>query len=80
MPLLSTKRIPVSAARSATGLRPGYFRRRARLGNSGWIIDHSESSRRGVAIPSFLQRWSKKYNSFCYTLLMIFLSSAPISA
>lgn len=68
MPLLSTKRIPVSAARSQIGLRPGYFLRRGFFGSNGWIIDHSESSTSGVAIPSLLQRWSKKYNSFCYTL------------
>jgi hypothetical protein len=32
------------------------------------MIVHNESSINGFAIPSFLQRWSKKYNSFCYTL------------
>ena len=68
MPVLSTKRIPVSAARSAIGLRPGNFRRRVRGGSKGWITDHNESSTRGFAIPSFLQNWSKKYNSFCYTV------------
>ena len=68
MPVLSTKRIPVSAARSETGLRPGYFLRRVRVGSKGWMIVHNESSINGFAIPSFLQRWSKKYNSFCYTV------------
>ena len=68
MPVLSTKRIPVSAARSGMGLRPGNFLRRARFGSKGWITDHNESSRSGFAIPSFLQNWSKKYNSFCYTV------------
>jgi integrase len=38
------------------------------------MINHSDSSSSGVAIPSFLQRWSKKYNSFCYTLLVCFLA------
>lgn len=68
MPVLSTKRIPVSAARSEIRLRPGYFLRRVRVGSKGWITDHSESSMSGFAIPSFLQNWSKKYNSFCYTV------------
>jgi hypothetical protein len=68
MPLLSTKRMPVSAARSETGLRPGFFRRRTRCGIKGWITDHSESSTSGFAMPSLLQNWAKKYNSFCYTL------------
>ena len=70
MPVLSTKRIPVSAARSEIGLRPGYFLRRVRVGSRGWITDHNESSMSGFAIPSFLQKWSKKYNSFCYTVLI----------
>jgi len=68
MPLLSTNRIPVSAARSEIGLRPGYFLRRAFFGIKGWMINHNESSRSGFAIPSLLQKWSKKYNPFCYTL------------
>lgn len=68
MPVLSTKRIPVNAARSAMGLRPGNFLRRVRVGSKGWSTDHNESSMSGFAIPSFLQNWSKKYNSFCYTV------------
>jgi hypothetical protein len=68
IPVLSTKRIPVSAARSETGLRPGYFLRRVRAGSKGWMIVHNESSIKGFAMPSLLQNWSKKYNSFCYTL------------
>ena len=71
IPVLSTKRIPVSAARSEIGLRPGNFRRRVRVGSKGWITDHNESSMSGFAIPSFLQNWSKKYNSFCYTVLLL---------
>jgi hypothetical protein len=68
MPVLSTKRIPVKAARSEMGLRPGNFLRRVRVGSKGWITDHNESSMSGFAIPSFLLNWSKKYNSFCYTV------------
>jgi len=70
IPVLSTKRIPVSAARSEIALRPGNFRRRVRVGSKGWITDHNESSMSGFAIPSFLQNWSKKYNPFCYTVLV----------
>ncbi len=69
IPVLSTKRIPVNVARSEIGLRPGNFLRRALGGSKGWITDHSESSTSGFAMPSLLQNWSKKYNSFCYTLL-----------
>jgi hypothetical protein len=69
-PLLSTKRIPVSAARSEIGLRPGCFLRRALFGSKGSTTNHSESSMSGFAIPSLLQKWSNLYNSFCYTLLV----------
>jgi len=68
IPLLSTKSIPVNAARSEIGLRPGYLFRRTFFGSNGWMISHNESSINGFAILSFLQRWSKKYSSFCYTL------------
>ena len=78
MPVLSTNRMPVSAARSGTGLRPGYFLRRVRVGSKGWMIAHNESSINGFAIPSFLQRWSKMYNSFCYTVLILIL--IPLSS
>ena len=68
MPVLSTKRMPVSAARSEMGLRPGNLLRRVRVGSKGWTIVHNESSIKGFAIPSFSQNWSKKYTSFCYTV------------
>jgi hypothetical protein len=32
------------------------------------MIAHNESSINCFAIPSFLQKWSNLYNSFCYTL------------
>jgi hypothetical protein len=70
MPVLSTKRIPASAARSEIGLRPGCLLRRVRLGSSGWMIVHNASSINGLAMPSLLQNGPKKYNSFCYTLLV----------
>lgn len=51
MPLLSTNRMPVSATRSSTGLRPGYLKRRGGLcGNRGAISVHKSSSSRGLAI------------------------------
>ncbi len=44
-PLLSTKRIPVSTARSGIGLRPAYCRwRERRFGSSGSIWAHKASS------------------------------------
>jgi len=55
MPVLSTKRIPVSAARSEIGLRPGNFLRRVRVGSNGRMIVHNDSSIKGFAIPSLLQ-------------------------
>lgn len=70
IPVLSTKRMPVSAARSEIGLRPGYFLRRVRAGSKGWMIVHNESSINGFAMPSLLQNWAKKYNPFCYTVLI----------
>ena len=68
MPLLSTNKIPVNAARSGTRWRPGNLARRFFFGSSGWTISHNESVTNGFAIPSFSQNWSKKYTSFCYTL------------
>lgn len=64
MPLLSTNKIPVSAARSDTPLRPGNFVRRLFFGSSGAMTAHNESSTSGFAIRSSSQRWSKKYTSF----------------
>ncbi len=66
MPLLSTNKMPVNAARSGTRWRPGNLARRFFCGSSGWTISHNESVTSGFAIPSFCQNWSKKYTSFCH--------------
>lgn len=50
MPVLSTNRIPVSAARSETGLRPGYRNLRLRFGIIGSISDHNCSANIGLAM------------------------------
>ncbi|MGF6735875.1 hypothetical protein OKW50_008048 [Paraburkholderia youngii] len=55
IPVLSTNRMPVSAARSGTGLRPGYLKRRGFAGgSSGSISVHSSSSMIGLPISSIL--------------------------
>src|SRR5258708_4645089 len=64
IPVLSTKRIPVRAARSQTRLRPGYFCRRAFTGMSGLMISHNESSINGFAIPRISPIYSEKYSHF----------------
>jgi hypothetical protein len=64
MPLLSTNKIPVSAARSDTPLRPGNFCRRVFFGSSGAMIAHNESSTSRFAIRSLCHSWSNLYNSF----------------
>jgi hypothetical protein len=64
IPVFSTKRIPVRAARSQTRLRPGYFRRRAFTGMSGWMISHNESSINGFAIPRISPIYFEKYSHF----------------
>jgi hypothetical protein len=64
IPVFSTKRIPVRAARSLIGLRPGYFCRRAFSGMSGWMISHNESSINGFAIPWISPIYSGKYSHF----------------
>ncbi|MGF6292634.1 hypothetical protein QFZ98_004564 [Paraburkholderia youngii] len=52
-PVFSTNRMPVSAARSGTGLRPGYLKRRGLAGgSSGSISVHSSSSMIGLPISS----------------------------
>ena len=78
MPLLSTNKIPVNAARSGTRWRPGNLGRRCCFGSSGPMISHNESVTNGFAIPSFSQNWSKKYTSFCYTLLAALQSLPPV--
>jgi len=64
IPVFSTKRIPVRAARSLTRLRPGYFRRRAFTGMIGSMIFHNESSINGFAIPRISPIPSEKYSHF----------------
>jgi hypothetical protein len=64
IPVFSTKRIPVRAARSLTGLRPGYLCRRAFTGMSGWMISHNESSINGFAIPTISPIRFGKYSHF----------------
>ncbi len=55
MPLLSTNRMPVNAARSDTGIRPGYRNRRGLAGGrSGSINAHNSSSMIGLPILSIL--------------------------
>ncbi len=51
IPVLSTNRMPFSAARFATGHRPGYFLRRGfGVGSNGSISAHSSSSTIGAPI------------------------------
>ena len=64
MPVFSTKRIPVRAARSQTRLRPGYFCRRSFTGMSGRMISHNESSTNGFAIPRVSPIFFRKYSHF----------------
>jgi hypothetical protein len=78
IPVLSTKRIPVSTARSSQGGRPP--RGFARAGGSkGLIRSHSASGTSGFAMglstyPS-IGRWAK----FCYAFLGGALSACPRS-
>jgi hypothetical protein len=52
IPVFSTSRMPLSAARSGTGRRPGYrLRRGLGGGSSGSISAHSSSSMIGAGIP-----------------------------
>jgi len=52
-PVLSTNKIPVSAARSDTGRRPGFFLRRGLGGGSNGLISvHNSSSMIGLPISS----------------------------
>lgn len=62
MPVFSTNKMPVSTARSSSGLRPGYrLRRRFGGGKSGSIISHNSSSKIGCAmsVPPCTARNSK---------------------
>lgn len=59
IPVFNTNKIPVSAARSGTGLRPGYLNRRGLAGGrSGSISFHNSSSMIGLPISLIhLSRW-----------------------
>ncbi len=51
-PVRNTNTMPLNAARSGTGLRPGYFSRRAfGWGSKGSIRCHNSSSMIGLSIP-----------------------------
>ncbi len=55
-PLRSTKRMPVSTARSGMGLRPAYWRsRRRRFGSSGSMWLHKSSSSNGLVMHDRLR-------------------------
>ena len=54
MPVLSTNKIPVRAARFETGFLPGYLNRRFFFGISGSTISHNSSSSIGLAMSSLL--------------------------
>src|SRR5215217_5885743 len=61
MPLFSTKRMPVSAARSSVGGRPP-FGRGGRDGRRGANRDQKASETRGVVMcPQVASRWSFFY-------------------
>jgi len=60
-PVRNTNTMPLNAARSGTGLRPGYFSRRAfGCGSKGSIRFHNSSSMIGLSIPLVsLSRWPR---------------------
>ena len=52
IPVRNTNKMPLNAARSGTGLRPGYFSRRGfGCGSKGSIRFHNSSSMIGLSIP-----------------------------
>jgi hypothetical protein len=57
IPVLSTNSIPVKAARSETGLRPGYLNLRLRFGIISSISNHNCSSNIGLAMSNLLVLW-----------------------
>ena len=64
IPLRSTKRIPVSAARAGMGLRPAYCRLRGRrFGRSGSIRIHKASSINGLVMHDHLLSVTRKYQA-----------------
>ena len=54
MPVLSTNRMPVRAARSGMGFRPGYRNRLGFFGISGSMSFHNSSSNIGLAMSNLL--------------------------
>ncbi len=58
MPVLSTKRIPVSTSLSGTGLRPGYRNLRFFFGINGSMISHNSSSSITFAMSGLLACFS----------------------
>ena len=60
-PVRNTNTMPLNAARSGTGLRPGYFSRRAfGCGSKGSIRFHNSSSMIGLSIPlASSSRWPR---------------------
>ena len=52
IPVFRTNSIPVRAARSETGLRPGYWNLRSLLGITGSMISHNLSSSIGLAMSN----------------------------
>lgn len=67
IPVLSTNRIPVSAARSGTALRPGYRKRLVRFGITGLMISHNSSSNIGFAMSSL--------HAYLFTLFYLLMLS-----
>lgn len=65
IPVFSTNRIPVSAARLSRGMRPGKRIRRGFTGSIGSIRCHSSSLTSGFAMPSFSLNTNSLYSSFC---------------
>ncbi len=59
MPVFSTNRMPVKAARSAIGLRPGYLTRRGFDGGSSGSIS-AQSSSSMIGLPISLARLSRR--------------------
>lgn len=76
MPVLRTKRMPVSTARLSKGLRPGCRNRLFLTGNNGSMNFHNRSSSMGLAISSSLSASSrKKMNLLLATDVYTFLNS-----
>ena len=70
MPVLRTNKIPVKAARSGMGFRPGYRKRRFRFGMTGSIISHKSSSKIGFAM-SRLHAYLITFIYSCYRTITL---------